>query len=102
MIMQTAQLYGMVETDGDYGKVSSKQLIKSIQCFLSFGSGSIYAQNSMITQSTTHTALTQDSGIKAGMWLLKDDTEYLINSVNPSGSFTILYLQAQGGVANAD
>ena len=56
MIMQSANLYGMVETDTAYGKVSSKQLIKSIQCFLSFGTGSLYAQNQMISESTTHTA----------------------------------------------
>lgn len=102
MIMKSAQLYGITETDGDYGKVSSKQLIKSIQCFISFGSGSTSVSNQMITASTTHTALTQDTAIQAGMWLQADNAEYLINAVNPSGRFTILYLQAKGGVNNAD
>lgn len=102
MIMQSANLYGMVETDTAYGKVSSKQLIKSIQCFLSFGTGSLYAQNQMISESTTHTAQTQDAGIQAGMWLKVADTDYLINAVNPTGRFTILYLQQQGGVADAN
>lgn len=102
MIMQTANLYGMIENDGAYGKVQSKQLLRSIQCFLSFGTGSTSQQNQMITESTTHTALTQDTAINAGMWLTMAGTEYLINAVNPTGRFTILYLQQQGGVADAN
>ena len=102
MIMVLANLYGIIEADNDYGKVSSKQLLRSIQCFISFGSGSTHAGNNMITASTTHTALTPDKAIQAGMWLQSDNDEYLINAVNPVGRFTILYLQAQGGVSNAD
>lgn len=101
MRMQAAQLFAEVEASGDYGITRQKQLVKSIQCFISFGSGSTYANNQTITESTTHTALIHDTGVKAGMWLAQAGTEYRVVAVNPSGRFTILYLETQGGVADA-